>query len=274
MFGFIFRLQQSRTHHIGVRVSDTMAETMTAMLKVMANSRNSRPTIPVMNINGMKTATSEKLREMTVKPDLLGSFERRLASASRQLRYSARYSRSSRLHHPPRTRSRSSAINDRLSKLNPMSFITPKVPMTASGNATLGITVGPQFAQEHKDDHNDQATVNSRVNCTSRTEARMVAVRSLKIATFTEGGMEARSLGSKAFTRSAVSIMLGARLALDVEDDRRADSPTHPPSRTFSPLFNHLPHSREAHRRAVAISHNDVAEGPRPKRSWSLTPME
>ena len=52
----------------GVRVSDTNAETSTAVVTVMANSRNSLPTMPAMNSNGMNTATSENVIEMMVKP--------------------------------------------------------------------------------------------------------------------------------------------------------------------------------------------------------------
>ena len=53
---------------MGVSVSETNAETPTATLIVIANSRNKRPTIPVMNKSGMKTATSEILNDTTVKP--------------------------------------------------------------------------------------------------------------------------------------------------------------------------------------------------------------
>ena len=53
---------------MGVSVSDTKAETMTVMATVMANSRNRRPTMPPMSSSGMKTATSERLMEMMVKP--------------------------------------------------------------------------------------------------------------------------------------------------------------------------------------------------------------
>ena len=57
-----------RLHIIGVSVSETMAETTTAMVKVSANSRNMRPTRPVMNSSGMKTAISDIVSEITVKP--------------------------------------------------------------------------------------------------------------------------------------------------------------------------------------------------------------
>jgi hypothetical protein len=38
------------------------------MVSVSANSRNMRPTRPVMNRSGMKTAISETVSEITVKP--------------------------------------------------------------------------------------------------------------------------------------------------------------------------------------------------------------
>jgi hypothetical protein len=44
--------RSNRPHIIGVRVSDTTAETTTATDSVTANSLNSRPTTPVMNSSG------------------------------------------------------------------------------------------------------------------------------------------------------------------------------------------------------------------------------
>ena len=38
------------------------------MVKVSANSWNSRPTMPVMNSSGMNTATSDSVSETMVKP--------------------------------------------------------------------------------------------------------------------------------------------------------------------------------------------------------------
>jgi hypothetical protein len=53
---------------MGVRVSDTTTDTRIAAITVMANSWNSRPTMPLINNNGIKTAISETLIEITVKP--------------------------------------------------------------------------------------------------------------------------------------------------------------------------------------------------------------
>ena len=53
---------------MGVRVSETTAETRMVTLRVTANSRNRRPTISPMNNRGISTAISEMVSEMMVKP--------------------------------------------------------------------------------------------------------------------------------------------------------------------------------------------------------------
>ena len=52
----------------GVSVREMKPDTSTAVVTVMANSRNRRPTIPAMNNSGMNTATSEIVIDMMVKP--------------------------------------------------------------------------------------------------------------------------------------------------------------------------------------------------------------
>ena len=99
----------SREHIIGVSVSETTAEITTAMVRVSANSRNMRPTSPVMNSSGMNTAISDTVSEITVKPISLAPFERRLHRRSRRPPCGGRCSRSSRWRRRPRSRCRSSA---------------------------------------------------------------------------------------------------------------------------------------------------------------------
>ena len=53
---------------IGVRVSETTAETMIVTANVTANSRKSRPTISPMNNSGISTAISETVSETMVNP--------------------------------------------------------------------------------------------------------------------------------------------------------------------------------------------------------------
>ena len=57
-----------RPHIIGVRVSETTADTTTATDSVTENSLNSRPTTPVMNSSGMNTAISDTVSDTMVKP--------------------------------------------------------------------------------------------------------------------------------------------------------------------------------------------------------------
>ncbi len=53
---------------MGVRVRETKAETMMVTLRVMANSRNRRPTMSPMNSSGISTAISETVSDIMVKP--------------------------------------------------------------------------------------------------------------------------------------------------------------------------------------------------------------
>ena len=57
-----------REHIIGASVSDTSAETAIEAVTVSANSRNSRPMMPLISSSGMNTAISEQEIDSTVKP--------------------------------------------------------------------------------------------------------------------------------------------------------------------------------------------------------------
>ena len=48
-----------REHSIGASVSDTKAETAIDAVTVSANSRNTRPMMPLISSSGMNTATSD-----------------------------------------------------------------------------------------------------------------------------------------------------------------------------------------------------------------------
>ena len=84
----------------------------------------------------------------------------------------------------------------------------PKVPSSESGTATLGITVAHGLRRNTKTTSTTRPIDSSRVACTWRKEARMVVVRSRTTSRLMVGGMEARSEGSSAITRSTVSMML------------------------------------------------------------------
>ena len=68
----------SRAHIIGVSVSETMAETATATLSVMANSRNSRPDDAGHEQQRDEHRDQRDAQRDDREADLLGALERRL----------------------------------------------------------------------------------------------------------------------------------------------------------------------------------------------------
>ena len=59
---------RQRADRVGTRVRDTTAEMTMVTARVMANSRNRRPTTSPMNSSGISTAISDTVSEMMVKP--------------------------------------------------------------------------------------------------------------------------------------------------------------------------------------------------------------
>ena len=101
-----------------------------------------------------------------------------------------------------------SAISVRLLRLYPSRYITPKVPTSESGTATLGMIVADRLRRNRKMTITTSAIVSSNSNSTSCTEARIVVVRSVSTATFTDPGSEACRRGNNAFTLSTTVMML------------------------------------------------------------------
>ena len=85
--------------------------------------------------------------------------------------------------------------------------MAPKVPTSDRGTATLGMTVAARLRRKRKMTMTTRAIVSISSSCTSRTEARIVVVRSVSIVTFTAEGSEAWSCGRRALTRSATEMM-------------------------------------------------------------------
>ena len=79
--------------------------------------------------------------------------------------------------------------------------------MSESGTAILGMMVAERLRKNRKMTITTSATVSISSNSTSATEARMVVVRSVSTATFTEAGSEACSLGSRALILSTTVMM-------------------------------------------------------------------
>src|SRR5215471_8342248 len=100
-----------------------------------------------------------------------------------------------------------SAINDRLSMVKPHRYITPKVVTSETGTTTPGIMVARMLRKNRNTTITTNAIEISSVISTSRTDARMVMVRSRTTFVSMAGEMDAFKDGNAAITRSTVSIM-------------------------------------------------------------------
>ena len=202
------RWRSRREQSIGVRVSETMAEMTTAMESVSANSRNMRPTRPLMKRSGMKTAIRENVSEMTVKPISRAPFSAACIGVSPFSMWRTMFSimtmASSTTKPVPMVR----AIRERLSSEKSANHITPKVAISDTGSVMPAMMVARMVRRNSSTTSTTRATLRTSVNCTSCTEARMVPVRSLTTVSLMPVGMERSMRGSSALMRCTVSITL------------------------------------------------------------------
>ena len=210
-----------REHIIGVSVSETTAETTTAIVRVSANSRNMRPTRPLMNSSGMNTATSDMVSEITVKP-----ISREPASAasngvSPSSMWRMMFSTITITSSTTKPALIVSAISERLSRLKPASHITPKVAIRDTGNATPAMIVARDRAQEqqHDEDHQRDAEHQRQLHLVDRgADGAGAVVDELQVGAGGQRAGEPRQLAADAADGLD---HVGAGLALDVDDDGR-----------------------------------------------------
>src|SRR4029077_14589032 len=84
-----------------------------------------------------------------------------------------------------------SAISERLFRLNPHRYMTPKVAISDTGTATLGISVARQLRRKMNTTSTTRQTATISVRSTSRSDARIVVVRSITTSTLIALGIEA-----------------------------------------------------------------------------------
>src|SRR3989442_6536225 len=193
---------------MGVVVRETARETPMATLRVAENSGKSRPTIPPMRRIGRKTATSDTDIERTVKPTSREPLRAAWNGDSPISRWRAMFSMTTIASSTTKPVAMVRAISEKLSRLKPSRYITPKEPTRERGTAMLGITVTQRFRRNRKITRTTREMVRTRVSWTSCTEARMVWVGSAAILIRIEGGTEAWSSGIRALTWSETSMTL------------------------------------------------------------------
>ena len=190
---------RSRAHIIGVSVSDTTAEIRMVTASVTANSRNSRPTMSPMNSSGISTAISETVSETMVKPICSEPF-----SAASQRRLALLDVAGDVLDHHDGVVDHEAGGDGQRHQRQVVQAEAQQVHHAE----------GADQRQRHGDAGDDRGrrgcagtgrspsppapTVSISSNCTSSTEARMVVVRSVRIAT-----LHRRRAGSSAAAAAA-----------------------------------------------------------------------
>ncbi len=189
-------------------VSEISSETMIAVDRVMANSRNSRPTMPPIIRIGMNTAISEMLIDITVKPTSLAPSSAAWSRVLPASRWRVMFSSTTMASSTTKPVATVRAIRDRLSRLKPRRYITPSAPSSETVTATAGARAARPLFRKKATTITTRMTANSRVRSTSCSEARMVTVRSMATDMSRSWGSDALSVGRAFLIRSTVEMML------------------------------------------------------------------
>ncbi len=148
----------------------------------------------------MNTATSETLIETTVNPT---SFAPRRAASRRGIPFSMwreMFSSTTMASSTTKPVAMVSAISDRLSRLKPHRYMPLNVPMSEIGTTTAGTSAARMSPSARYTTNVTRPTARSSVHFVSRSDARMVALRSDTMVRFTSLGSDACSCGSASFT--------------------------------------------------------------------------
>src|SRR5262245_10013726 len=101
-----------------------------------------------------------------------------------------------------------SAINERLSRLKLSRYITANVAMMEMGSVTLGMKVADRFRRKMKMTATTRKNVSQSVILTSCTDSRIVAERSVRTSSDTDGGSDSRNEGISRLIWSTTSTTL------------------------------------------------------------------
>ena len=249
-----------REHIIGVSVSDTIAEMTTAIVNVSANSRNMRPTRPLMNSSGMNTAISDSVSEITVKPISRAPFSAACSGLSPFSMWRTMFSIMTMASSTTKPVPIVSAISERLSSEKPQNHMTPKVAISDTGSATPAIIVALSVRRKISTTITTSPTLRHErelhVAHGGRDGAGAI-VHDRQLGTAWYGALDARQLGLDAPHRLDD---VGAGLAVYIDDHRRhvlipaADA-------GVLQAVDHLRHVLEQHGRVVAPGDDHLLVG-------------
>ena len=199
---------------MGVNVSETTSETSTASDSVMANSKNMRPMNPPMKSSGTKTATSDTLIEVTVKPTSRAPCSAARKGGMSRSMWRAMFSTTTMASSTRKPIDTIKAINDSVSSEKPMTCIIAKVPISETGIARLGIKVARALRRNRNTTSTTSAMASISVSWVSCSEARMPGARSSCTLSEALCGNWLSSVAMRSRMPAMVSMTLAPLLAL------------------------------------------------------------
>ncbi len=216
----LWTTRRKRLQSIGVSVTDTTPEIRIAVVIVTANSRNSRPRIPLMNRIGMNTAASETVIERIVKPISREPLSAAWSGFSPSSMWRTMFSSITIASSTTKPIERISAIIERLLRLKCISCMTANVPRMEKGSASAGMSVADPLWRKRKMTATTSSSVTSIVTCTSWNASRIVRERSCRGVRCADGGSCETNDGRRLRTASVTSIVLlpGCRITISMID--------------------------------------------------------
>ena len=164
--------------------------------------------MPPINRMGMKTAISEILIDMTVKPTSLAP--RRAASRGFMPPsiWRMMFSSTTMVSSTTKPVAIVRAIRERLFSEKSARYMTVNVPTSETGTEIAEIAVARPFRRNRNTTRMTRAIEMTSVVSTSESELRMVGVLSMTRFRLIASGIEARNWGMMSLMRSTVSMML------------------------------------------------------------------
>ena len=164
--------------------------------------------MPSISKIGVNTATSERLIDTTVKPTSFAPISAASPGDLPSSIWRAMFSSTTTASSTTKPVAMVSAIRLMLLSEKSSRYITAKVPTSDTGTVSAGIMVARQLRKNRNTTITTKHTDSSKACSTSRSEARMVGLRSKATLILIAAGISSCKRGTASRTRSTVSMIL------------------------------------------------------------------
>ena len=208
--------------------------------------------MPPMSRIGMKTAISDRLIDSTVKPTSRAPRSAASYGAMPSSMWRVMFSSTTIASSTTKPVAIVSAISERLLRLKPARYMAPKVPTSDTGTATVGISVARPLRRNRNTTRITSTTAMTSVRSTSRSDARIVGVRSIATPRSIVGGDRRAQHGQQRLDAVDRLDDVGVRLPVDDQQHRRL-AVGHARVAEVLHRIDDLGDVGQAHRRPVAV---------------------